>query len=203
MMPKLTLVFLVAMKLPPAVGTQWNWAWFSFDLRKTDWYWVSIQNQSYEFLHYEGYIIGEQQSMYTYLHIHNTCIPPAHFYICIHLHWLAFTDSFRNKIFFCKSWGAHSSVRRLLVHRFLSPWWRRCQFPPKRLHLQEPHGVLSQKSPFVLLKCISKFFFSLGFNSQTEALLSRIRHDYVSMKQWDDWLRLTKWGLLSCLWIVC
>jgi hypothetical protein len=35
-----------------------------------------------------------------------------------------------------------------LVHRFLSPWWRRRQVPPKRLFLQEPHGVTSQKTTF-------------------------------------------------------
>jgi hypothetical protein len=37
-----------------------------------------------------------------------------------------------------------------LVHRFLSPWWRRRQVPPKRRFLQEPHGVTTQKSPFFL-----------------------------------------------------
>jgi hypothetical protein len=35
-----------------------------------------------------------------------------------------------------------------LVHRFLSPWWRRRYVPPKRRFLQEPHGVTSQKRPF-------------------------------------------------------
>jgi hypothetical protein len=35
-----------------------------------------------------------------------------------------------------------------LVHRFLSPWWRRRQVPPKRQFLQEPHGVTTQKTPF-------------------------------------------------------
>jgi hypothetical protein len=37
-----------------------------------------------------------------------------------------------------------------LVHRFLSPWWRRRQVPPKRRFLQEPHGVTTQKTPFFL-----------------------------------------------------
>jgi hypothetical protein len=37
---------------------------------------------------------------------------------------------------------------RILVHRFLSPWWRRRQVPPKRRFLQEPHGVTTQKTPF-------------------------------------------------------
>jgi hypothetical protein len=44
-----------------------------------------------------------------------------------------------------------------LVHRFLSPWWRRRQVPPKRRFLQEPHGVPSQKTPlfkgYVTLSC--------------------------------------------------
>jgi hypothetical protein len=35
-----------------------------------------------------------------------------------------------------------------LVHRFLSPWWRRPQVPPKRRLLQEPHGVTTQTTPF-------------------------------------------------------
>jgi hypothetical protein len=35
-----------------------------------------------------------------------------------------------------------------LVHRFLSPWWRRRQVPPKRRFLQEPHGVTTQKTLF-------------------------------------------------------
>jgi hypothetical protein len=39
-----------------------------------------------------------------------------------------------------------------LVHRFLSPWWRRRQVPPKRRFLQEPHGVTTQKTPFFLYR---------------------------------------------------
>jgi hypothetical protein len=35
-----------------------------------------------------------------------------------------------------------------LVHRFLSPWWRRRQVPPKRRFFQEPHGVTTQKTQF-------------------------------------------------------
>jgi hypothetical protein len=41
-----------------------------------------------------------------------------------------------------------------LVHRFLSPWWRRRQVPPKRRLLQEPHCVTSQKTPFFIEKSI-------------------------------------------------
>jgi hypothetical protein len=37
-----------------------------------------------------------------------------------------------------------------LVHRSLSPWWRRRQVPPKRRFLQEPHGVTTQKTPFFI-----------------------------------------------------
>jgi hypothetical protein len=42
-----------------------------------------------------------------------------------------------------------------LVRRFLSPWWRRRQVPPKRRFLQEPHGVTTQKTPF--------FYFTLVY----------------------------------------
>jgi hypothetical protein len=38
-----------------------------------------------------------------------------------------------------------------LVHRFLSPWWRRRQVPPKRRFLQEPHDVTTQKTQFFSL----------------------------------------------------
>jgi hypothetical protein len=38
-----------------------------------------------------------------------------------------------------------------LVHRFLSPWWRRRYVPPKRQFLQEPHGVTSQKMAFFII----------------------------------------------------
>jgi hypothetical protein len=58
-----------------------------------------------------------------------------------------------------------------LVHRFLSPWWRRRQVPPKRRFLQEPHGITTQKTQFfksVLFAALSKplhsstrFFFVL------------------------------------------
>jgi hypothetical protein len=44
-----------------------------------------------------------------------------------------------------------------LVHRFLSPWWRRRQVPLKRRFLQKPHGVTTQKTPFfklVLLRSV-------------------------------------------------
>jgi hypothetical protein len=37
------------------------------------------------------------------------------------------------------------------VGRFLSPWWRRRQVPPKRRFLQEPHGVTTQKTPFFIV----------------------------------------------------
>jgi hypothetical protein len=44
-----------------------------------------------------------------------------------------------------------------LVHRFLSPWWRRLQVPPKRRFLQEPHGVTTQKTPFFMFLILSWF----------------------------------------------
>jgi hypothetical protein len=36
----------------------------------------------------------------------------------------------------------------------LSPWWRRCQVPPKRRFLQEPHRVTSQKTPFFIATAV-------------------------------------------------
>jgi hypothetical protein len=41
-----------------------------------------------------------------------------------------------------------------LVRRFLSPWWRRRQVPPKRRFLQEPHGVTTQKTPFFMVTAV-------------------------------------------------
>jgi hypothetical protein len=41
-----------------------------------------------------------------------------------------------------------------LVHRFLSPCWRRHYFPPKRRFLQEPYGVTSQKTPFFIATAV-------------------------------------------------
>jgi hypothetical protein len=34
--------------------------------------------------------------------------------------------------------------------KFLSPWWRRRQVPPKRRFLQQTHGVTTQKTPFFI-----------------------------------------------------
>jgi hypothetical protein len=42
----------------------------------------------------------------------------------------------------------------LVFHRFLSPWWRRRQVPPKRRFLQEPNGVTSQKTPFFIVTAV-------------------------------------------------
>jgi hypothetical protein len=36
-----------------------------------------------------------------------------------------------------------------LAHRFLSPWWWRRYVLPKRRFLQQPHGVISQKTTFL------------------------------------------------------
>jgi hypothetical protein len=59
-----------------------------------------------------------------------------------------------------------------LVHRFLSPWWRRRQVPPKRQFLQEPHGVTTQKTPFlnvyVFGSCIRGQNLSKTFSSIQE-----------------------------------
>jgi hypothetical protein len=44
--------------------------------------------------------------------------------------------------------GTMLAAATFLVHGLLSPWWWRRYVPPKRLFLQEPHGVTSQKTPF-------------------------------------------------------
>jgi hypothetical protein len=54
-----------------------------------------------------------------------------------------------------------------LVHRFLSPWWRRRQVPPKRRFLQEPHGVTTQKTPFFLWRTVSQIFWSVLWGSSS------------------------------------
>jgi hypothetical protein len=41
-----------------------------------------------------------------------------------------------------------------LAHRFLSSWWWRSYIPPKRLFLQEPHGVTSQKTAFFIVTAV-------------------------------------------------
>jgi hypothetical protein len=57
------------------------------------------------------------------------------------------------------------SVHRLLVAAYvvprspiLSPWWRRRQVPPKRRFLQEPHGVTTQKTPFLCISYLDVLF---------------------------------------------
>jgi hypothetical protein len=56
-----------------------------------------------------------------------------------------------------------------LVHRLLSPWWRRRQVPPKRRFLQEPHGVTTQKTPFfvrgILYTTARLCISAAGYNS--------------------------------------
>jgi hypothetical protein len=41
-----------------------------------------------------------------------------------------------------------------LVHRLLSPRWRRRQVPPKRRFLQEPHGVTTQKTSSFIVTAV-------------------------------------------------
>jgi hypothetical protein len=52
-----------------------------------------------------------------------------------------------------------------LVHRFLSPWWRRRQVPPKRWFLQEPHGVTTQKTPFFVVTAVKTSNLTHGKSS--------------------------------------
>jgi hypothetical protein len=56
-----------------------------------------------------------------------------------------------NVVLFAASVGCKLELALFLVHRFLSPWWRRRHVSPKRRYLQEPHGVTSQKTPFFIV----------------------------------------------------
>jgi hypothetical protein len=47
-----------------------------------------------------------------------------------------------------------------LVHRFLSPWWRRRYVPPKRWFLQEPHGITSQKTTFFIVTAVKTSYLT-------------------------------------------
>jgi hypothetical protein len=47
-----------------------------------------------------------------------------------------------------------TSNRGTLQRNTLSPWWRRPYITPKRLSLQEPHGVTSQKTPFLIVNAV-------------------------------------------------
>jgi hypothetical protein len=58
------------------------------------------------------------------------------------------------KYFFAAYVGCYLQLVLFLVHRFLSPSWRRCQVPPKRRFLQESHGVTSQKTPFFIVTAV-------------------------------------------------
>jgi hypothetical protein len=62
-----------------------------------------------------------------------------------------------------------------LVHRFLSPWWRRRQVPPKRRFLQEPHGVTSQKTAF--FKQWVSLFTTVHIILRNRAVLLPVRKD--------------------------
>jgi hypothetical protein len=55
-----------------------------------------------------------------------------------------------------------------IVHRFLSPWWRRRWVPSKRRFLQKPHGVTSQKTSFFVFSSIQKSFLKLFIYRATD-----------------------------------
>jgi hypothetical protein len=61
-----------------------------------------------------------------------------------------------------------------LVHRFLSPWWRRCQVPSKRRFLQEPHGVTTQKTPFFIVTAVKTSNLRLYKVHFTESFIGKV-----------------------------
>jgi hypothetical protein len=52
-----------------------------------------------------------------------------------------------NLTYFATCFGCYLRLTLFLIHRYLSPWWRRYVLP-KRRFLQEPHGVTSHKTEF-------------------------------------------------------
>jgi hypothetical protein len=60
----------------------------------------------------------------------------------------------RRTHFFAAYVGCQLQLVLFLVHRFLSPWWRRRQVPPTRRFLQEPHGVTTQKTSFFIVTAV-------------------------------------------------
>jgi hypothetical protein len=61
--------------------------------------------------------------------------------------------------FFAACVGCWLQLVLFLVHRFLSPWWRRRYFSRKCRFLQEPHGVTSQKTSFFNLTAFCNLSF--------------------------------------------
>jgi hypothetical protein len=72
----------------------------------------------------------------------------------------------------------------VLVHRFLSPWWRRRRVLPERPFLQEPHGVTSQKIPFFLFKGSRKPHETSQWSSiqrvMSREISSSVKHTHVN-----------------------
>jgi hypothetical protein len=70
-----------------------------------------------------------------------------------------------------------------LAHRFLSPWWRRRQVPPKRRFLQEPHGVTTQKTPFFRLLIVPAELWLL-IRYCGNANPQRVPYPWISVYAW-------------------
>jgi hypothetical protein len=80
--------------------------------------------------------------------------------------------------------------QRTSVHRYLSPWWRRRQVPPKHRFLQEPHGVTSQKTPFFFYKVLS-FLCSIEVAASQYNSLIRVGSHYGLWCSIASWTRRT------------
>jgi hypothetical protein len=85
-----------------------------------------------------------------------------------------------------------------LAHRFLSPWWRRRQVPPKSRFLQEPHGVTSQKTPFVIVCILTIDCICVPYDSYNkQRWQTGLCSGDVMCFLWG-----TNWILIYCLWCI-
>jgi hypothetical protein len=71
------------------------------------------------------------------------------------------------------------------VHRFVSPWWRRGEVPPKRRFLQEPHCVTSQKTPFFIATAVkTSNLTSVAFSPQESYTSTAVNLSFLDQSRY-------------------